>query len=107
MSAPFSAGVGKSAVVSSFLPLGYRLLVDPIAPPYQNMGLNILATEPITIVDWKSLQGDPSSTIIRTQLGEPPFPARRGSGYWPGPDPPGGLDFHAKKEMELYGSLVE
>ena len=61
-----------------------------------------LFDKPVTIAEWKAIQGDSSSVIMQTKLGEPAYPGIGGSGYWPGEDPSEGVDEHAKKTMEDY-----
>jgi hypothetical protein len=44
-------------------------------------------------------------TLVGTAVGEPPLPARGGSGYWPGPDTIEGPDVHARETLEEYQRL--
>lgn len=65
---------------------------------------------PVTPTEWQNIQrmsGSKWSPILRfTKLGEAPvLPSGKravGSGYWPGPDPTGGLERHALLTMAKY-----
>jgi hypothetical protein len=69
-----------------------------------------LFTRPVTVAQWERAQmrtkvsSKPFLTI--TRIGEAPTGIDRkrkpGSGYWPGPDPPGGPDAHAVATMRKY-----
>jgi hypothetical protein len=61
----------------------------------------ILFDHPVAVDEWRGALHD-TPTMVRTGLGEPPLPARGGSGYWPGPDPPEGADVHAAETLEEY-----
>jgi hypothetical protein len=61
----------------------------------------ILFDGPVPVDGWVSALHD-RPTAVRTALGEPPLPARGGSGYWPGPDPLEGPDVHARETLEEY-----
>jgi Glutaminase len=61
----------------------------------------ILFDRPVPVDEWRSALHD-TPTLVRTSLGEPPLPARGGSGYWPGPDPLEGTDVHARETLEEY-----
>lgn len=61
----------------------------------------LLFDHPVAVEEWRKALHD-SPTVVRTALGEPPFPARGGSGYWPGPDPVEGPDVHARETLEEY-----
>ncbi len=56
---------------------------------------------PVTVDEWRDAQHD-HPTVVQTRLGEPPIPSRGGSGYWPGADPPEGVDENARETMEDY-----
>jgi hypothetical protein len=56
---------------------------------------------PVPVEQWRSALHD-TPTLIRTAPGEPPLPARGGTGYWPGPDPLEGPDVHASETLEDY-----
>jgi hypothetical protein len=60
-----------------------------------------MSDHPVTVEEWKNAQHD-TPTVVQTSPGQPPVPARGGSGYWPGPDPPEGPDAHAQETMEEY-----
>ena len=62
----------------------------------------ILFDAPATVEEWRIALHD-TPTLLRTAPGEPPLPARGGSGYWPGPDPLEGPDVHARETLEEYG----
>lgn len=55
----------------------------------------------VPVEEWRIALHD-TPTLVRTALGEPPLPARGGSGYWPGPDPVEGADVHASETLEEY-----
>src|SRR5262249_14822390 len=69
-----------------------------------------LFARPATVAQWEQAQmrtkvsSKPFLTI--TRIGEAPTGIDRkrkpGSGYWPGPDPPGGPDAHAVATMRKY-----
>jgi hypothetical protein len=61
----------------------------------------LLFDRPVPVEDWRNALHD-TPTLVRTALGEPPLPARGGSGYWPGPDPLEGPDMHALETLEEY-----
>jgi hypothetical protein len=61
----------------------------------------ILFDCPVPVEEWCSALHD-TPTLVRTAPGEPPLPARGGSGYWPGPDPLEGPDVHARETLEEY-----
>jgi len=61
----------------------------------------ILFESPVLVEEWRSAVHDTPS-LVRTAPGEPPLPARGGSGYWPGPDPLEGPDVHARETLEEY-----
>ncbi len=63
-----------------------------------------LFDHPVTIEEWRDAQHD-TPTVIQTKLGEPPIPARGGSGYWPSKDPAEGVDENARETMEEYKRL--
>ncbi len=54
---------------------------------------------PVAMEAWRDAQHD-TPRVIQTALGEPPVPAWGGSGYWPLPDPAGGMEEHARALME-------
>jgi hypothetical protein len=54
-----------------------------------------------SVEEWLAALHD-TPKVVRTRLGEPPIPARGGSGYWPGADPPEGPDVHADETLEEY-----
>jgi uncharacterized Zn-binding protein involved in type VI secretion len=56
---------------------------------------------PVPVEEWRNAQHD-TPTVVQTAPGEPPIPARGGSGYWPAPDPAEGTDAHARETMEEY-----
>lgn len=61
----------------------------------------LLFDRPVPVEEWLSALHD-TPTLVRTAPGEPPVPARGGSGYWPGPDPLEGPDAHAHETLEEY-----
>jgi hypothetical protein len=61
----------------------------------------LLFDRPVLIEEWQSALHD-TPTLVRTIVGEPPLPARGGSGYWPGPDPLEGPTLHARETLEDY-----
>lgn len=61
----------------------------------------LLFDRPIPMEEWRNALHD-TPTLVRTAPGEPPLPARGGSGYWPGPDPLEGADVHACETLEEY-----
>jgi hypothetical protein len=61
----------------------------------------LLFDHPASVEDWLDALHD-TPTLVRTALGEPPLPARGGTGYWPGPDPLEGPDEHAHETLEYY-----
>ncbi len=61
----------------------------------------LLFDRPVTVEEWRVGLHD-TPTLVRTAPGEPPLPARGGSGYWPGPDPLEGPDLHARETLEEY-----
>lgn len=61
----------------------------------------LLFDHPVAVEEWWIALHD-TPTLVRTALGEPPLPARGGSGYWPGPDPLEGADAHARETLEEY-----
>ncbi len=61
----------------------------------------VLADSPMQIDQWVEALHD-SPRVVQTAIGAPPLPHRGGSGYWPGPDPFGDLDFHAINTLEIY-----
>jgi hypothetical protein len=56
---------------------------------------------PVTVQEWKDAQHD-HPHVVQTAIGDPPIPARGGSGYWPAADPPEGADNNAHDTMEEY-----
>lgn len=64
----------------------------------------LLFGRPVPVKEWRNALHD-TPTLVRTALGEPPLPARGGSGYWPGPDPVEGSDVHARETLEEYRRL--
>ena len=54
---------------------------------------------PVTVQQWADKQGASSTDL--TEFGQPPA-GNEGSGYWPGSDPPGGPDAHARSTMRKY-----
>ncbi len=56
---------------------------------------------PVPAEEWRGALHD-TPTLMRTAPGEPPLPARGGTGYWPGPDPLEGPDVHAREKLEEY-----
>jgi hypothetical protein len=58
---------------------------------------------PVTVDEWSQAQHD-TPEVRYTAPGEPPFPERGGSGYWPAPDPLEGPDEHARSIMIDYGA---
>jgi hypothetical protein len=60
---------------------------------------------PILVEQWANALHD-TPTLLRTAPGEPPLPARGGTGYWPGPDPLEGPDVHARETLEEYRRLI-
>ena len=64
----------------------------------------LLFARPVAVEEWRIALHD-TPTLVRTALGEPPLPARGGSGYWPGPDPIEGPDVHAQETLEEYRRL--
>jgi len=56
---------------------------------------------PVTVDQWKAAQHD-SPTVVQTAPGQPPIPARGGTGYWPSADPIEGPDTNAMRTMEEY-----
>ncbi len=61
----------------------------------------LLFDRPVPPEEWRTALHD-TPTLVRTAPGEPPLPARGGSGYWPGPDPREGPDAHARETLEDY-----
>lgn len=61
----------------------------------------LLFDRPVSLEEWRIALHD-TPTLMRTAPGEPPLPARGGSGYWPGPDPLEGPDVHACETLEDY-----
>jgi hypothetical protein len=61
----------------------------------------LLFDRPVPVEEWRSALHD-TPTLVRTAPGEPPLPARGGTGYWPGPDPLEGPDVHARETLEEY-----
>ncbi len=61
----------------------------------------VLFDSPVPVDEWRSALHD-TPTLVRTAPGEPPLPARGGSGYWPGSDPLEGADAHAEETLEEY-----
>jgi len=55
----------------------------------------------VPVEEWRSALHD-TPTLLRTAPGEPPLPARGGTGYWPAPDPLEGTDVHARETLEEY-----
>jgi hypothetical protein len=66
----------------------------------------VLFDRPVPVPEWLSALHD-TPTFVRTAPGEPPLPARGGSGYWPGPDPLEGLDLHAREALEEYQRRID
>ncbi len=62
----------------------------------------LLFDRPVLVEEWRSALHD-TPTLVQTAPGDPPLPARGGSGYWPGPDPLEGPDIHARETLEEYG----
>ena len=62
----------------------------------------VLFDRPVPVEEWRNALHD-TPTLVRTAPGEPPFPERGGSGYWPGPDPLEGPEVHARETLEEYG----
>jgi hypothetical protein len=65
-----------------------------------------LFDKPVTLKEWREIQHNVDELKF-TKLGESPDPEKwpdnhGGSGYWPGPDPEGGVDAHATDTMERY-----
>jgi hypothetical protein len=58
-----------------------------------------LFDRPVPVEEWRDAQHD-NPRLVVTALGEPPVPARGGSGYWPDQDPRIGVDRHARRTME-------
>ena len=63
----------------------------------------LLFDRPVSVAEWQGALHD-TPTLVRTAPGEPPLPARGGTGYWPGPDPLEGPDAHARETLEEYRS---
>jgi len=61
----------------------------------------LLFDRPVPVDEWRDALHD-TPTLVRTTPGEPPLPARGGSGYWPGPDPIEGPDAHARDTLDDY-----
>ena len=61
----------------------------------------LLFDRPVPVEEWRSALHD-TPTLIRTAPGQPPLPARGGTGYWPGPDPLEGTDVRARATLEEY-----
>jgi hypothetical protein len=61
----------------------------------------LLFDRPVPVEEWRSALHD-TPTLVRTAPGEPPLPARGGTGYWPGPDPLEGPEVHARETLEEY-----
>jgi hypothetical protein len=61
----------------------------------------LLFDQPVPVEDWRNALHD-TPTLVRTVPGEPPLPARGGTGYWPGPDPLEGPALHARETLEEY-----
>jgi hypothetical protein len=85
--------VAPTVVVQEASGQAVELVLDPA-----------LFSGPVTVEEWRDIQHD-SPRVLHTALGEPPLPARGGSGYWPGPDPVEGPDVHAREKMEEYLAL--
>jgi hypothetical protein len=66
----------------------------------------VLFDHPVTVEEWQIALHD-TPTLVRTALGQPPLPARGGSGYWPGPDPLEGPDTHTRETLEQYGGTLD
>jgi hypothetical protein len=64
----------------------------------------LLFDHPVLVAEWRIALHD-TPTVVRTVLGEPPLPARGGSGYWPGSDPIEGPDVYACETLEEYRRL--
>ena len=65
----------------------------------------LLFDRAVLVEEWANALHD-TPTLLRTAPGEPPLPARGGSGYWPGPDPLEGPDVHARETLEEYRRLI-
>jgi len=61
----------------------------------------LLFDRQVPVEEWRSALHD-TPTLVRTAPGEPPLPARGGTGYWPAPDPLEGTDVHARETLEEY-----
>jgi hypothetical protein len=61
----------------------------------------LLFDRPVAVEEWRIALHD-TPTLVRTAPGEPPLPARGGTGYWPGPDPLEGPELHARETLEEY-----
>lgn len=61
----------------------------------------VLFDRPVPMEEWRNALHD-TPTLVQTDPGEPPLPARGGSGYWPGRDPVEGPDTHARETLEDY-----
>jgi Glutaminase len=69
--------------------------------PHEMVFDPLLFDGPAPVEEWRSALHD-TPTLVRTAPGEPPVPARGGSGYWPGPDPLEGPDVHARETLDEY-----
>jgi hypothetical protein len=61
----------------------------------------LLFDAPVPVETWRDALHD-MPTLVQTAPGEPPLPARGGSGYWPGPDPLEGPDEHTRDTLAEY-----
>jgi hypothetical protein len=61
----------------------------------------LLFDRSVPVEEWGIALHD-TPTLVRTAPGEPPLPARGGTGYWPGPDPLEGPEVHARETLEEY-----
>jgi hypothetical protein len=69
-----------------------------------------LFSQPVKISTWRKAQQKPGSKrvpyVTVSRLGKAPLNRQHkrlaGSGYWPGSDPPEGLDAHARRTMKRY-----
>ncbi len=55
---------------------------------------------PVAIEAWRDAQHD-TPRVTHTTLGEPPVPEWGGSGYWPLPDPPEGVEENVRETMAI------
>jgi hypothetical protein len=77
------------------------LVREPSGASWEMVFDPLLFDRPVPVEEWRSALHD-TPTLVRTTPGEPPLPARGGSGYWPGPDPLEGPDVHARETLEEY-----